>query len=230
MSPSSLYSNFWLAQSLLHTQNQAIASLSEALESRNEDVNALIAELRRLQGVQKSIEKDTEIASSTIRTLERDLAEEVSNHESDNVRLSQLLKEKEDRIAQAIAASDKSRTAIEDLEIELAKNREEMLRIEASSSEKAGALDRVRSELAELKSQYQSKVNALEDLSEEVAKLESDNARLSQVSSKLLERGLDLAKRCSFALHPVAAIEREGRPYHAAKHCFGWKQNRHWRS
>ena len=57
------------------------------------------------------------------------------------------------------------------------------MRIEASSSEKAGALDRVRSELAELKSQYQSKVNALEDLSEEVANLESDNVRLSQVSS-----------------------------------------------
>ena len=97
--------------------------------------------------------------------------------------LSQLLKEKEDHITQLNTASDGSRTAIGDLEIELAKNREEMLRIEASSSEKAGALDRVQSELAEMRTQYESKANALDDLTREVAKHESDNARLSQVSS-----------------------------------------------
>ena len=97
--------------------------------------------------------------------------------------LSQLLKEKEDHITQLNTASDGSRTAIGDLEIELAKNREEMLRIEALSSEKAGALETVQSELAEMRSQYESKANALDDLTREVANLESDNVRLSQVSS-----------------------------------------------
>ncbi|EJK77196.1 hypothetical protein THAOC_00989, partial [Thalassiosira oceanica] len=164
----------------LQTKNQLISSLSTELEYRNEDVNALIAELQRLQAVQESIEKDAEIASSAIQTLERDLAEEVAKHESDIVRMSQLLKEKEDHITQLNTASDESRAAIGDLEIQLAKNREEMLQVEASSAEKAGSLERVQSELAGLRSQYESKLNALEDLAEKVAKYESENVRLSQ--------------------------------------------------
>ena len=127
------------------------------------------------------------------------------------------MKEKEDHITQQNTASDGSRATIGDLEIELAKNREEMLKLEALSSEKAVSLEMAQSELAEMRSQYESKINALEEerakahasiskLERDLKAKESEIAQTSYVESErsgtinALEQKLSLARSESLKL------------------------------